>query len=135
MFLFLKFVKFNHIFIILSPCVLKMYSIIIKSTSKIKSRIPYVYGFYHFISCSKEENSSVLKNSISEMSNPSHIFLIFTIPEFLLSPFKILLIVDSAIHTLKRLSLWILITVRHYFVQSNFPLYIMASNSFVAKIL
>ena len=47
----------------------------------------------YFISCSNESNSAVEKNSPSVISNPSHSFLIVTVPGFWLSPFRMLLIV------------------------------------------
>ena len=47
----------------------------------------------YFISCSKASNSGVEKNSPSVISKPSHNFLIVTAPGFLLSPFRMLLIV------------------------------------------
>ena len=45
------------------------------------------------ISCSKLSNSGVEKNSPNVISNPSHSFLIVTVPGFWLSPFKMLLMV------------------------------------------
>ena len=45
-------------------------------------------------SCSKLLKTSVLKKSDSEISKPSHNFLIVTIPGFRLSSFRMLFIVD-----------------------------------------
>jgi len=57
-----------------------------------------MYGYYacyedYFISCSSSSNSGVVKNSDNDISNPSHSFLMVTIPGFWLSPFRMLLIV------------------------------------------
>lgn len=62
------------------------------------SKIAGYYGrsnviICYFISCSSESNSGVEKNSPNVISNPSQIFLIVTVPGFLLSPFRMLLIV------------------------------------------
>jgi len=45
------------------------------------------------ISCSNASNSGVEKNSPRVISKPSQSFLIVTVPGFLLSPFRMLLIV------------------------------------------
>ena len=52
------------------------------------------YLCYYLISCSKLSNIGVEKNSPKVISSPSHNFLIVTAPGLLLSPFKILFIVD-----------------------------------------
>ena len=53
-----------------------------------------IKGVCYLISCWSFLYSGVSKNSIIVISRPSQIFLRVTMPGFLLSPFKMLLIVD-----------------------------------------
>lgn len=50
---------------------------------------------YYSISCSNDLKTSSSKNSISEISSPSHIILIVVMPGFLLTPYIIFFIVDG----------------------------------------
>lgn len=63
-----------------------------KNRGAISCYADMLHDFY-IISCSKSSNSGVLKNAPSEISKPSHNFLMVTVPGFLLSPLRMLLTV------------------------------------------
>ena len=64
-----------------------------KADPTISVESAFLYGIDQTISCSKESNSGVEKNSPNVISKPSHSFLMVTVPGFWLSPFKMLFIV------------------------------------------
>ena len=61
-----------------------------------KTRKAVIFFKFYFISCSVSSNSGLSKNSLTEISNPSHIFLMETTPGFWLLVFSILYMVDGA---------------------------------------